>query len=82
MSAITTARPINLAQLAAELADPPAALSMTDDGTERTITAHDDTTTAEALQAAVDAHEPAPTVTTEAWLRQQINDLTDLILFS
>lgn len=55
-----TGRPINLAQLAGELSDPPTPLSMRDDGTEREITCHDEAVTQAQLDAAIDAHVPAP----------------------
>jgi hypothetical protein len=79
MSTATTTRAIDLAQLGAELADPPAPLSMSDDGTERTITCHDDTITQTQLQAAVDAHVPAPPPPSAASLLQaQVDELSDL----
>lgn len=68
MSTYTTERPIDLAQLAIELGtqEAPARLSMSDDGTERTITCHDEAVTQEALEAAVEAHVPAPPKPTES----------------
>lgn len=57
---VTTTRPIDFIQLTQELGTPedPASMSISDDGTERTITAHDEDVTEEELQAAVDAHVP------------------------
>lgn len=54
MSTVTTTRPVDLEQLADELGT--GALSMSDGGTERTVTCHDVTITRATLQAAVDAH--------------------------
>lgn len=58
MSSTTTERPIDLATLAAELGG--VGLSMTEIGTQRTITCDDESVTVEALQAAVDAHASPP----------------------
>lgn len=78
-SAVVTQRPIDLAQLAAGLADPPASLSMNDDGTERTITCHDETITQETLEAAVEAHVPAePPPSAASLIQAQVDELTDL----
>lgn len=80
MSTVTSSRPINLGQLAAELADPPAPLSMSDDGAERAVTCHADAIAPAALQAAVDAHAPAPPPPTAASLLQaQVDELSDLL---
>jgi type II secretory ATPase GspE/PulE/Tfp pilus assembly ATPase PilB-like protein len=54
MSTVTTARLIDLGQLAAKLGDAP--LSISDDGTSRVITCHDETVTQATLQTAVDIH--------------------------
>lgn len=79
MSTYTTARPISLGQLADELGTD--ALSMSDDGTERTITCHDENVTEAQLQAAVDAHQPsAPIPSVDARLQGQFNDLIDLLV--
>lgn len=73
MAAVSTTRAIDLAQLATEL---DAALSMSDDGAERTITCHDGAVTQAQLQAAVDAHVPAPPAPTEGEaLREQVTAL-------
>lgn len=80
MTTVTTQRPVNLDQLTAETGG--AQLKMADHGTERTITALDGTLTAEQLQAAVDAHEPQPDPPSPLGaLQQQVNELTDLLLF-
>lgn len=60
----TTDGAINLAQLSVELGT--NALTMSDDGTERTITCHDATITKSQLEAAVAAHVPAPPPPTDA----------------
>lgn len=64
MTTVTTTRPLDLAQLAAELGTD--ALSMRDDDTGRTITCHDDTVTQAQLEAAVEAHVPAATPPSDA----------------
>lgn len=54
MSTVTTSRIINHSQLARELGD--TELSITDDGNSRTIVCHDETVTAETLEATIEAH--------------------------
>lgn len=79
MSAVTTTRPVDLGQLAAELGDAPLS-SSTDDG-QTVITCHDPAVTKAQLQAAVDAHTPTPPPPSpEALLQQQIDDLLDLLI--
>lgn len=68
MSNVTTARPINLTQLGAELGT--RALSCATVGGESTVTAHDATTKA-ALQSAVDAHVAIDEAGNRTTLEQQ-----------
>lgn len=72
---VTTTRPIDLGQLAAEVGSP---LTMSDDGTERTVSALDETTTQAALQAAVDAHTPVEIPSAATLMQAQLDELTDL----
>lgn len=81
MTTVTTTRPINLAQLAAEIGttEAPAPLTMVDDGETRAITSLDESVDEAALQAAVDAHEPTPPPpSVESLMQAQLDELTDL----
>lgn len=64
MSTFTTTRSIDLGQLTDELGG--VGLSLSDNGTERTITCHADTITQDMLEAAIEAHVPAPSAPTDA----------------
>lgn len=88
MSTCETSQPIALSQLATELGTD--ALSMSDNGEARTITCHDETVTQEQLEAAVEAHVPAPPPMTPeeqisslqqevADKQMQIDDLADFV---
>lgn len=80
MSTVTTTRPINILQLGDELGT--SELSVLDRGEDRDVTCHDDAFTEAQLQAAVDAHVPAPPPqTAEAWLKEQIYAIQDWLLF-
>lgn len=68
MSTVTTTKLVDLGQLSAEMGG--KRLSMQTEGDTRTITCHDQTTTA-ALQAAVDAHVAIDTAANQATLRQR-----------
>lgn len=71
MSTYTTPRPVNLAQLASPNELNTDALSMDDDGTERTVTCHDPAITQAQLQAAVDAHNAIDEEGNRVTLEQQ-----------
>lgn len=76
---VTTTRTIDLAQLASEV-DCDALSARTADGST-TVTCHAGSLTNAQLQAAVDAHTPAPPPLTATQLLQaQIDELTDLMM--
>jgi hypothetical protein len=76
---VTTNRPIDLAQLDAELGGVGLNMTVTADGT--TVCAVGAGTSQATLQAAVDAHIPhEPPPSTDSMLQSQIDELTDLIL--
>lgn len=76
MSTVTTARPIDEGQLDAELGD--VGVTSLRVGDEVTVTADVPQAT---LQAAIDAHIPAPPPPTRIeQLQAQVDELTDLLL--
>lgn len=77
MNSVTTTRPIGLDQLNAELGMP--GLTAVTAADETTVTADVPKAT---LQAAIDKHVPDPPPPSEiALMQQQVNELTDLIIF-
>lgn len=77
MAAVTTSRSVDLGQLDAELGS--LGLSAVTAGEQTTVTGDVDEAT---LQAAIDAHVPAePPPSEMALMQQQVNELTDLIIF-
>lgn len=79
MSTLTTTRPIDLLQLGAELGTHDLS-AMGADG-ECTITCHDEAITQAELEAAVDAHVPAPPPPSAyERLQDQFNELLDFLI--